>query len=330
MEYQIRFGSHAFCVPGDVVDHYIRLASAEQLRVLLVLLRDPGQASPAQIAAFLHISEEAVGDALAFWQQAGILSDSPGAAPQAASAFAFAPPAQAASPAPPPAVQGSSREIKLDPSEIVHMLEDSGSLRDLFFHAEKLLGTPLNHMEQRSLVWMHSYLGLSCDIILTLLGYCISIDKRSLSYAESIAISWVHSDITTLDTVQAEIERLTQAHTFTAAIRRRFEMKRSPTSQQKKYIGQWQSAGYSMELIGYAYEITVESIDKLNFKYIDSILRSWDAKGIRTPEEAMKERQNPAGKQTARRSQEKSYSQKELDEMQEYLSVVNRFKEESK
>ena len=188
MEYRISFGNHAFCVPGDVVDHYIRLASAEQLRVLLVLLRDPGQ-SPEAIAAFLRMGEEAVSDALAFWMQAGILSDGEGAPkPQ----FAFAPPPAAES-APKasgelPAVQRSSREIKLDPSEIVHMLEGSGSLKDLFFHAEKLLGTPLNHMEQRSLIWMHSYLGLSCDIILTLLGYCISIDKRSLSYAEAIAV----------------------------------------------------------------------------------------------------------------------------------------------
>ncbi len=326
MDYQVNFGcwGNVFAVPTAVVDHFLRLASDVQLKVLLYLLRNGGQnVSAASVAEYFRITEEQAEEAVEFWIQANILQPSHEAAVK--QQFAFHPPAEAV-PQPPkleerPKTQRGSKEIKLDPSEIAHTLERSQELKDLFQCCENLFGRLLNHMEQRSLIWIHSYLGMRSEVLLTLLGYCVSIDKVSMSYAESIAISWMEQDITTLEQAETEIKRLTAEHSYLSRIRRMFEMQHAPTSQQKKYIELWRTAGYSMELLQYAYEITLESIEKLNFKYINTILEKWTAQGITTPEQAQKLRKASSASKSAATAQDPA-------ELDEYLSVVNRFRKE--
>ncbi len=334
MEYQVSFGcwGSVFAVPNAVVDHFLRLASGTQLKVLLCLMRNSGKPMGAQqLAAALGITAEQADEALEFWVQANILQ-----VPGVQGQFDFAAPAptQSAPPSPAPdpsqapaaRVQRSSRDIKLDPSEIAHALEGSQELKDLFTCAESLFGRMLTHMEQRSLIWMHSYLGIRSEVLLTLLGYCISIEKISMSYAESIAIAWVDADILTLSQAEEEIRRLTEAHSFNSQIQRMFGMHRKPTSQQQQYINDWKAAGYAMELIEYAYELTIESIDKLNFKYINTILEKWTSMNVTTVEGARALRQSTAKKQKDSGTQ--GMSQREIEEMNDYLSLVNRFGKE--
>lgn len=327
MEYQVNLGcwGNVFVVPSTVVDHFLRIASESQIKVLLYLLRNQSVSS-AKIADFLRISEEEADDAIQFWVQANILQQ--GDYKESTAEFAFRVSSTPVSEEKAeeknvkPKVQRGSKEIKLDPSEIAHSLENSQELKDLFQCVEALFGRMLNHMEQRSLIWIHSYLGMRSDVLLTLLGYCVSIDKISMSYAESIAISWTELEILTLEQAETEIRRLTSAHSFLSDIRKMFEMQHSPTSQQKKYIESWQQKGYSMELIRYAYELTIESIEKLNFKYINTILEKWESQGVSTVEQAQQQRNTPA----------RNLSKKPQDDAQldEYLRVVNRFREDVK
>ena len=138
----------------------------------------------------------------------------------------------------------------------------------------------LTPTEQRSLLWMRDYLGLGSDVILMLIGYCISIEKPHVRYIESVAVSWHEQDILTLQRAQEEVQRLTAQRTFTTDIMRAFEMKRRPTPNQQAFIDQWQSKGYGLELITCAYETCVESIDKLSFSYINKVLATWESEGL--------------------------------------------------
>ncbi|MCR4647270.1 MAG: DnaD domain protein [Oscillospiraceae bacterium] len=333
---QINYGSHVFAVPGDVVDHFIRLADERQIKVLLCLLRSDGNADAAQIASYLKMDPEQVEDALQFWVQANVLDNGESAA---ASGFAFAAPAPAAAPAAPAAqpaeqqvvvVHGSSKEIKLDPSEIDAMIQDSKELADLFSMAEKLMGKPLNHMDHRSLVWMQSYLHLPTEVILTLLGYCVSIEKFSISYAEAIAVHWEKDGINTLPLAEEAVEQMRTSHTYEAELRRMFEMKRSPTTKQKEFFDRWKAAGFSMELLHHAYEVTVENTEKLNFPYMDKLLTNWTEQGAATPEQ-VKALPKPGAAQKPAASRKKAaepVSPQLMDKLNDYLSVVNRFKED--
>lgn len=332
-EYRINFGSSAFSVPGVVADQFLRLANAVQLKVLLCVLRhaDAGL-SPSQAAVLLGIEEELAEEAFAFWTQVNVFESSK-AAPQPSIMTLPQPPEQKpAAPVPATAgVQRSSREIKLDPSEMSDMLEKTPALMDLFSMAEKMIGRLLNHMEQRSLVWLHSYLNIPAGVISLLIGYCVSIEKFSIMYVETIAIDWEQKGINTLELAEEEIERLRQAHTYTGQLCKMFEMKRTPTAKQKEFMEKWRKAGYSIELLHYAYEITVENTEKLNFKYIDSILENWAGEGITTPEQAKEKRQAVSAKKSkgSRRKQEAPLTEREVEEMNAYLSLSKRFKKEN-
>lgn len=329
MEYQVNIGywGNLFAVPTTVVDHFSRLASETQLKVLLYLLRNAGQSiNAARIAEFFRITEEQAEEAVEFWVQANILQlPSENTAAQKNS-FDFAPVPPPAKPAEKStskaAVQRNSSEIKLTPSEIAASLEKSPVLRDLFTCTETLFGRMLNHMEQRSLLWIHDYLGMSSEVLMILLGYCVSIGKVSVSYAEAIAIRWMEEEILTMQQAEAEIARLTTEHTFVSEIRKRFDMRRKPTTSQQEYIDMWQNAKYPLDLIQYAYELTIEKIDKLNFKYINTILEKWASQDIHTVEQAQKMQKTHSAAQAS------SASVQSAAELDEYLSVVNRFRKD--
>jgi DnaD/phage-associated family protein len=223
-------------------------------------------------------------------------------------------------------VQRSSADLKIDPSVLAAEIDRSEELQYLYKKAEEKLGE-LKKMHLNSLYWIKEYLNFPVESIIMLLEYCARIEKTDFRYIESIAISWHDKDIITFKQVEEEIARLTKEHTFTSEIRSLFELKRSPTTKQKSYIDLWQNAGYPMELIKYAYEISVENIEKADFKYINTILLGWAENGIRDLAGAQKLREQPRqGAKKARAPQ--PASQEELDKMNKYLSLVNRFKED--
>lgn len=328
MEFQINFGcwGKVFAVPSAVVDHFIKLASETQLKILLYLLRYPEQIQHTkQIADFFRISEEQVEEAMQFWMQANILQ-TPEAVPASKTDFMEIPAPENKPPA--ARVQHSSREIKLDPAEIAAELEKSQHLKDLFTCAETICGRILNHMEQRSLLWMCSYLGMKSEVILLLLQYCVSIDKNSIAYAEAIAIRWMEEEITTTERAEKEICRMMESHTFTGKIQKMFHMNNKPTKNQQEIINRWQAAAYPMELIQYAYEITIEQIDKKDFKYMNKILESWKAERIATVEEARRLREANTASKPKGKKRTKQVSEQDLQEMDAYLSTVNRFRKD--
>lgn len=340
MERKINYGDHVFTVPAAVADHFLRLASADQLRVLLYFLRHAEEPlAPEQIADFLKLEAEDVTEALDFWTQANVLHAADRgqamtfrfSAPRIQPALFEAPkPAVSASPAQPLMVQKSSKDVHPTPQEIAAEIEKSSDLASLYALTEKALGRVLKHSEQCSLLWMHEYLNIPDSVILMLVHYCSEIGKYSVAYVESIAVSWYENGIVTVEAAEHEIQRMMEAHTYTGAIVKMFELKRSPTSKQKALIEKWKAAGHSMELIRYAYEITVENTDSANFSYIDKILEDLAGKGITTPEAAAKDRAESAPKRKRGKNKKENapLTEQEQKKMNDYLSLVNRFKED--
>ena len=78
------------------------------------------------------------------------------------------------------------------------------------------------------------------------------------------------------------INEMEHRRSFTGHIQKAFEMHRKPTPKQQEYIDLWQDRKIPLDLITYAYEKTLESIDKLSFPYLDSILTRWMNAGYRT------------------------------------------------
>ena len=67
--------SSMFAVPASVVEKHLRLASAEQLKVLLWFLKNPACGSDISAAAdALHLDTATFSDALLYWYDRGVLT----------------------------------------------------------------------------------------------------------------------------------------------------------------------------------------------------------------------------------------------------------------
>lgn len=279
-----------FGVPCIVADNFLKLATGEQIKVLLYILRSSGKSvSTEEISMNTGVPPQQVDEAVLFWRQVNVLMPDSPAVPNLMTA-APSQPAVIQSPASPsapvsqlqPAAQPVQRQKQnLTPTEISDLLKTSPDVSELFKVSESALGS-LNHTMQNSLIWMYNYLGLKKEVIITLLFYCVSIEKTNAAYIEKIAWSWSEKDINTLENAQEEVERMSGSHNYIETIMKLFEMKRKPTTKQLELIEQWRVAGYDDELIRYAYEKTIENIDKLNFDYINKILLSWKESGFTT------------------------------------------------
>ncbi len=318
-----------FGVPCVVADNFLKLATGDQLKVLLYILRCSGRiCSGEEIALNTGVSIQTAEDAVLFWQQVNVLSTGvhtlvqTDTQPVQSSDF-FEVPKQIQETAEPEEEKikiAPRQKQNLTPSEISEMLGESADIADLFKISEAALGT-LNHTMQNSLIWMYNYLGLKKEVIITLIYYCIQIEKTNSGYIEKIACNWAENDINSLNAAQDEVQRLSQHNDFAGKIVKIFEMIRRPTPKQNEFIEQWKNAGYSLELIEYAYQKTIEQINKLSFDYINKILLTWQENGYTTVKNVRDaENSYKKTKKTPVRSGESTSS-----DVDKYKVVINKF-----
>lgn len=295
-----------FGVPVAVVDKYLKLSTPSQLKVLLYLLRHQcSEIDTAQISRALSMNEELIEEALLFWEQtelfsaayesdttpaktserADIKAETPYQTADAAASPASvlnAPPEKPASVA---VVQHSSSEITLTPSEIASELKRNTGMMELFRMAEQLIGEPLTHMQQRSLLWQYQYLQVPCDIILTVMSYCRSMDKTSMQYSEKLLYSWWNKGLCTMQQINDAIVKDQESRSYHGIVARTLDMQRPPTPKQREFFDSWQALGIPTDLIRYAYEKTIDQTDKRSLPYMNKILTDWAKAGYKTREE---------------------------------------------
>lgn len=313
MEIYLNTG-HLFTVPAAVADHFLKLASGDQLKVLLYVLCHADTALTAeQIALQCGVRPEAVEEALVFWQSVNILSEQPSSVP------AVRQNAGTAEPAPVPAtatttplsadsstekivktpeslcnpVKTSSTVWVINPSEMVAYIQADKAIADMFSYIEMNIGRPLKHLEQKCLLWMNQILGLKPDIIVMLAIYFANKYKFNIDLMEKTARRWVNEGITSHELAQKDIQLMEDSWSYTGRIKKIFGMDKNPTPDQQKIIGNWRSKHIQFELIRVAFEQTRNAIGdqiKLStFKYVDAILERWIASGICTVEAAQKD-----------------------------------------
>lgn len=298
MEIYLKQG-HTFPVPVTVADHLLGLANHDQLKVLLYLLCHADESLTAEIVAQkCKVQPDVVEEAIAFWQDANVLSGASelpavhlqNAVRQPQTSLSAQTPQPASNPAPVAKIQNSSSQYSLMPSEIAARIRENETIAAVFRSIEQLIGRMPNNTEMKSMIWMHEYLGLEPDLILMLAAYCVQFDCFHVRYMEKIAIEWQERGIMTHTLAEQDIRRRTESRSYTAQIMRMFEMKRQPTELQQSFIDDWQLKGWSMEMIQLAYEKTRnQTDDKLNFNYLNGILKKWESDGIRTISEALKQ-----------------------------------------
>lgn len=264
-----------FFVPSSVVDKHIKLATATQLKVLLVFLKNVTiGTSPEDIAEFLRLPVSEVLDALNFWADREILCCVGKESEKEVKK-----------------VEGKKtvRPTVIKPSreEIAMAADSDPKISFLIGEAEMKLARGLRDIEIRTLCWLYMDCGMDVSLILMLVEYAVSEGKATVSFIEHTAVCWLDAGVATLTDAEEQIEERNRKKTAWSLVVSSFGMDyRMPSDKELEYAGKWVTEwGFSRELLREAYNICVDKNAKLSMPYINKILEKWHKDGVKTIED---------------------------------------------
>lgn len=291
-----------FNVPCSVVDDYLKLASASQIKVLLYILCNGESFTTDEISDNAGVKPSEVDDSVVFWCKNNVLKVE-GIEPDKKEHI----PAKSIENAiektethnisvhSSETVSNTSAKVekspRLSPTQLDEIISKNKDLQNLQHQAQEVLGREITYYDSHTLVELFSDFGFSAPAIILLLEYCRQKDKvnSGLGYTKTVAKDWLSRDIVSYADVEAEIIRLTEAAKIENKIIREMQLQGRLSTKQKAYIREWSDNKYDIDLIMLAYDKCLDNIKKVEFKYINSILTSWKEKNIKTVEQAQNE-----------------------------------------
>lgn len=256
----------------------LRDAGVTELRVLIALT-ELRAATADCLATVLEAERDDITDALGFWRGVGVVGLAESEAPAAGDAPTKAP------------VQKKSGEgAELGAAELADYISDL-SLAELIEAAEQQCGRVFNRPDLAALVRLSQDLGLDGGYILTLLSYCDTLGDntaKSVRYAERVATGLLAKGIDSREALEEYVHTRATLRSSEGWLRRMFGMgtRRLSEREQEAFLTWTRTYGYGEEVVGAAYDITVEATGRASVAYTAKILARWHEAGIRTAEEA--------------------------------------------
>ena len=302
MNIKINLGiwNSVFCVPSAVADNYLKIARGSDIKVLLFLLRHGGESFSCEaVGEQLGLTAEQVEESVEFWKQREIIgAETSGELTplikdnddkQKINIAAASENRQTESK---PISESLVHKINLErtpdfpPVEIARTVRGNEKADYLFKHCELLYGRPLKHNEQQTLMLILEDACLPVEAALILVDYCFSVDKATPAYMRTMAAEWAESEISTIEKAEQRVEELKKLDGAVGRFKKMFEVSSAFSKQQKEFISKWVNIyGFSDEMIGEAYQITLNGAGKLSFPYMNKILENWHNKGIKAKEQ---------------------------------------------
>lgn len=297
MAYNINLGiwGKIFAVPSSVAES-LKLINGDHLKVLLYILNNAGTVIDAEeIAEMTGVGVGTVSDALIFWENMEVIAcDETEIKPLGRRAE----PIQAEQAVSSNTVSRNDAVIRaklnsdtqFPPKEIAAAVNGDESFKYLCQVFEKLAGRPTKHSERNLLMVITEEIGLKPEVAVMLIEYCFSVDKATPAYMKSVAGDWHECGIDNIVKADERIQQLKMRNTLESKLRVKFAMQSAFSAKQKEYIAEWAELNIPDELIDEAYDKTLNGTGKLNFGYMDKILRSWLEKGYSTVEQTKEDK----------------------------------------
>ncbi|MBR6727364.1 MAG: DnaD domain protein [Clostridia bacterium] len=292
MRMKFQFGTDAVLLPASAAAHFDK-ATKKDIRILFELAAEPlfavdADAACKVIAARLAVSVGEIDAALAFWRGTGVLvaleeGESAGASPVQAT------PAPAAAPA---ARVVTDRGMPMYSSEeLSGVLERRKELAGLIDACQRTFGKIFNTGEVSTVAGMVDYLGFDGEYILLLLSHCVRMEKKSLRYAEKLAISLHDEGVTDVANLEERLHRIEMMDSAIGRIRTMFGIgSRRLSTKESRMVEKWVCGmQYPHEIINFAYEISVDATKgEPTIPYANAILERWYAEGYKTLDDVQK------------------------------------------
>lgn len=287
-------------VPNYFLDYYMPEANGEFVKVYLYLLRcltdHTDSLSISQIADRLKYTEADVLRALRYWEQEKLLLLSFEGEQLQSVCMTMPEPAPAGI-----RLSASEREVSAalepdtpggltadyeppakphyTPAQLKHFLE-LDEISQILYVTQRYLGKTLTPTETSTILYFYDSLGFPADLIEYLIEYCVSRNKKSIRYIETVALAWARQGIRTTDAAK-EVSSFYNKSCF--AVMKAFGLSnRNPADAEAAMIRKWsQTMGFTLDIILEACSRTIQAIHQPSFEYADSILKSWQEKGVK-------------------------------------------------
>ena len=193
--------------------------------------------------------------------------------------------------------QSPLQEAELPPvraEDIVARAETDGAFKGLVVEAERALGRVLSSHDLEVLFGIYDHLGLPADVIMVLLNHCVEECRTrsgpgrmpTMRTIEKEAWFWAEQEILNLDAAEEHLRRCREKKEAAAQVKEALQIRgRELTASERKYVERWISMGFGADAVAVAYDRTVLRTGKMNWKYMDRILESWDGRGLHSPDE---------------------------------------------
>ncbi len=177
----------------------------------------------------------------------------------------------------------------------------------MFSDIEKMLGKTLGYDSRSILLMMHDHYGLPIEVIYMLVDYCRSVGKSGFSYISKVGRTWGEREIDTIEKADEQIKILNSCNKLWKEFAEMAGIQNPrPSSSQSAYLRTWSvEMKFNVEMIYLAYEEMLNHSSRISFPYMNKILANWHSKGIKTPDDIEKEKEEyrrkkaPAAKTTA-------------------------------
>ncbi len=178
--------------------------------------------------------------------------------------------------------------------EITRRCREDAGFQALVGEAQRKLGHILSGAELKTLFGVYDHLGLGTDTIMLLINYCSDRYARrygegrrpTMRYIEREAYAWVNRELVTCELAEAYIRRQESQEQGLEQVRKALGLtERALSASERRYIEEWLGLGFSPEVIEMAYDRTVTNTGALKWRYMNSIIQSWNTKGLRSPSE---------------------------------------------
>jgi DnaD/phage-associated family protein len=289
-------GTETVTLTGQTIDKLIRAGDGDAALLYLYILRTNGESTSSEAAIALDKSKGWVNSAMALLSRLklvdldentldNITSNVVNTNPQIDKPEKHIEQAQTTP-------IRESREYSQD--EVKHAI-DSTDFAIVVDETQRKLGKILSPDDLLRLFGIYGDLRLPPEVILHLITHCINEcrvtgDGRApnIKYIEKAAFTWEREGIFTLERAEEYIKSLEAKRLARTDIRNILHIKnRDFSATEKRYVDGWLQMGFEADAIAIAYDITIVKTGNMAWPYMDTILKNWNSKGLKTAEQIM-------------------------------------------
>ena len=185
------------------------------------------------------------------------------------------------------AVEQSNGVNNYHTDELADLFEKRTVTAEFIDEAQRVFGKTFNSYDTGIVVGLVDQLGFEEEAVLSILAHMVKVGKKGVRYCEKFALSLYDEGYTRARDVSDRIAVIERSSHIISKIRRLYGIGDRALSQtEKNLFEKWtQKFEYDIDVIKYAYDITVDNTQKSAPKYTNAILENWYSMSLRTLEE---------------------------------------------